>query len=666
MLRGQLFRLTRGHPAALAPVNLAVPTIAGIPTQGQVQTGTPGTWEGSPTIAYQWLADDVPIGGATTLNFTPTVAEIGTTLALSETASNSSGSTTVFSLPTAPIASDNPETPVLASGVSCPIGRATKIGAGSVPLDSDTLGLLTSSGTSAITGWQIRQTGGAAQWKTPDGTTIGASFIATTGTPVPLAALTAGDTATFEVKATNSSGPGNTVTLTHAVQSGADARPGYSVSSQTQITAVCPTTGTFTNLSDAELWLPRGVKYWETAQLLLRRIRCTSGHIGYVRPADLTNPPWVRDVKAVGFTNLDVEDLRARYDSNNTYLFWSTPDGSTYSSGNISFRRCFAGAVTPTLDNTLLPSGFRFDSTVGGSVDDAVCNWINGFVTASTTGSTFTTCSGITVRRGFVRNFRNNGIFRGGAGSSHVVDSINSEDCIYLAPTQVSAALHMDGMQDTGTGTAGTVSNCYDDRPICIVGEGVGVLQGRFGRTDLGNTHTNIGVRNPIFTISAYWGFAFGVGDGVLAERGLFFFDPNCYTAGGALRGNGYVTMVTATGRVGFTNATAGDSGWGNVVIDNCLIQDYQAGLIPTGATFTDNRGFASAALDTLTSDFSDPAGFDKAGDGWAAFTTYAAVRDEVIRCLKPIEDGPCKNGDGTYQGPLFPDGSWNDGTVYP
>lgn len=673
MLAGQLFRYTRGNPIGLAPANITAPTVAGIPTQGEQQTGTAGTWSAAISITHQWLLDDLtPISGATSLNFTPTVAEVGHSLILSETATNSFGSTTAFSLPTATIAANNPAVPVLAA-VTAPIGRATKVGAGSVPLDSDTLGLLVSSGTSAVSGWQIRQTGGAAQWKTPAGVTIGGSFIATTGSPAPLSALTAGNTATFEVIATNASGPSNTAVLTHAVQSGSDPRPGYNISSQAELVAVCPTTGTFTNLNDAELWLARGAKYWETNQLLVRRVRCAAGHTGYIRPADVSHPPLIsggaaapvlEPVKAQGCTNIVFQDLLTRKDKKNTYSYFVFPE-TTFSSQNVSFERCSFGAITQTDANTELPSGFSYTSTEGGDVNDCPGQWINGYATFSASGTTWLRCGDITIRRGFARHFRNNGIFRGGIIASHVIDNVNTEDCIYIAPTQQEPLLHMDGMQDTGSVNSGTVSNCYDDRAIVMLGEGVGVCQGRFGRTDNGNTHTNIGVRNPISTITAYWGFGFGVGNGRLAERGLFIFDPNAYTAGGAFRTNGYITLALATGRIG-TTVSVSDPGWANVTIDNCLVQDYQPTLIPTAATVTNTTNFAGATLDSLTSWFNDPVGFDKAGVGWAAFTDYAAVKAEVIRCLKPVLNGPAKNGDGTYQGPLFPDGTWNTGATFP
>lgn len=654
------------HP----PVNTVLPAISGILTEGQALTVSNGTWDNTPTTyARQWYADGVAIGGATASTYLLTASEVGKAMTAQVTATNADGSTTAASLPTAEVASNNPAIPTLNTISALPIGRATKVGAGSVPLDSDTLGLLASSGTSAISGWQIRQTGGAAQWKDPGGTTISSSFIAATGTPVPASALTAGNTATFEVKATNASGTSTPVTLTCAIQSAADARPAYNVSSQAQITAICPTTGTLTNLNDAELWLPRGVKTWETAQLLIRRVRCAAGHTGYIRPADFDNPPWLQggtapgtleSVKAQGCTNIVFQGLRARKDSLNTYLYYAFPDGTTYSSQNVSFEDCSFGAITQTDANTALPSGFSINSTEGGHIDDCTGAWINGFATFSCTGSTFLRCGDYTVRRGFGRHFRNNGLFRGGTQSSHIIDNVNDEDMLFIAPTQQDPQLHMDGAQDTGTGTAGIVSNCTSDRMIVLVGEGVGVVQGHFGRTDNGNTHTNITINNMIAMITAYWGFGYGVGDGRTLRRSLLCFDPNAYTAGGALRSNAYVSMLDAYAYTGFTGVgvTAGAPGWANVLIEDTVIQKEQTALYPTVAVRTNNRDLAGATLDTLTSLFNDPVGFDKAGDGWAAFPTYDDVRNEVIRCLKPKVGGAI---DLAGQGPLDTSGNWTN-----
>lgn len=90
----------------LAPVNTVAPVIQGDPTVGVQITAATGAWSGNPapTITWQWLADDLPISGATSLTFTPTAEEEGAVLTLRETATNSVGSASVISAPTDPVA----------------------------------------------------------------------------------------------------------------------------------------------------------------------------------------------------------------------------------------------------------------------------------------------------------------------------------------------------------------------------------------------------------------------------------------------------------------------------------------------------------------------------------------------------------------------------------
>jgi hypothetical protein len=80
------------------PINTAPPTITGTAQQGQTLTEHNGTWENSPTsFTYQWLQCDslgtscLPIAGATGQTYVPVAADVGHTIAVQETASNSGG-----------------------------------------------------------------------------------------------------------------------------------------------------------------------------------------------------------------------------------------------------------------------------------------------------------------------------------------------------------------------------------------------------------------------------------------------------------------------------------------------------------------------------------------------------------------------------------------------
>lgn len=84
------------------PTNSVAPTITGTAKVAQVLTGVQGTWAGSPAPSYarQWLADGVPIVGATAATYTPVIGDIGRAISYRVTGSNIAGSTSVTSIPT--------------------------------------------------------------------------------------------------------------------------------------------------------------------------------------------------------------------------------------------------------------------------------------------------------------------------------------------------------------------------------------------------------------------------------------------------------------------------------------------------------------------------------------------------------------------------------------
>jgi serine protease len=72
---------------ARIPAPTSKPTIAGSPTPDSTLTLTPGTWNGSPTVAHQWLRDGQPIAGETGLTHVVTQDDVGHVLAVRSTAS---------------------------------------------------------------------------------------------------------------------------------------------------------------------------------------------------------------------------------------------------------------------------------------------------------------------------------------------------------------------------------------------------------------------------------------------------------------------------------------------------------------------------------------------------------------------------------------------------
>jgi hypothetical protein len=110
------------------PSNTSPPTIAGIPQSGHQLTADPGTWSGTQPIAYayQWRRCDsaggncVDIAGATAQSYTVASADVGSTIRVTVTGSNSGGSASAASAPTAVVTPGTADPVVMAAGdVAC-------------------------------------------------------------------------------------------------------------------------------------------------------------------------------------------------------------------------------------------------------------------------------------------------------------------------------------------------------------------------------------------------------------------------------------------------------------------------------------------------------------------------------------------------------------------
>ena len=100
-----------------APGNTQPPTISGTPQVGSTLTAANGTWSGNPTgYAYAWSRCDqtgsscANIGGATANTYQLKQVDAGATLRITVTATNSAGSTSATSVPTAVVQSPPPTT----------------------------------------------------------------------------------------------------------------------------------------------------------------------------------------------------------------------------------------------------------------------------------------------------------------------------------------------------------------------------------------------------------------------------------------------------------------------------------------------------------------------------------------------------------------------------
>ena len=75
------------------PVNTVAPAITGSAQRASTLTAVPGTWSGTGnTYAYQWQRDGVNIAGATGSSYELTLADVGATVRVLVTATNSDGS----------------------------------------------------------------------------------------------------------------------------------------------------------------------------------------------------------------------------------------------------------------------------------------------------------------------------------------------------------------------------------------------------------------------------------------------------------------------------------------------------------------------------------------------------------------------------------------------
>ena len=98
-------------PAILPPIDVLPPTISGTLVDGQTLTASTGTWIDSPdSYSYQWQACDASgsncsdIAGAVGNTYTLTDSDVGNTVLVVVTATNSAGSSSATTAQTAPVA----------------------------------------------------------------------------------------------------------------------------------------------------------------------------------------------------------------------------------------------------------------------------------------------------------------------------------------------------------------------------------------------------------------------------------------------------------------------------------------------------------------------------------------------------------------------------------
>jgi Papain family cysteine protease/Ig domain of plant-specific actin-binding protein len=179
------------------PVDAVAPSISGTPRRGQTLTASPGTWSpGGTTVSYQWQraasgsSSWTVITGATAASYVPGAADVGNTLRVVVTETNSNGQGSAASNATGAIASGGP---VVAT----------------VPTAGGTLRVGQTLSASAGT-WSPAATAYAYQWQRS--TNAGSTWIGISGATHSTYVTTVTDANAYErvvVTATNSFGSGS-------------------------------------------------------------------------------------------------------------------------------------------------------------------------------------------------------------------------------------------------------------------------------------------------------------------------------------------------------------------------------------------------------------------------------------------------------------------------
>jgi large repetitive protein len=192
------------------PVDTVLPAITGSPVVAQVLTSSTGTWSNEPTsYTYQWEDCNstgeacTNISGATTSSYTVASTDVGHTIRVVATATNSTGSTTATSTDTARVAS------------AAPVNTALPAITGTAKVDEK---LTASTGT-----WSNEPTSYKYQWERCN--SVGAECSIISGATSASRTETtedAGHTLRIEVTATNAAGSTKATSTQTGVVGGAD------------------------------------------------------------------------------------------------------------------------------------------------------------------------------------------------------------------------------------------------------------------------------------------------------------------------------------------------------------------------------------------------------------------------------------------------------------
>jgi hypothetical protein len=235
------------------PVNTVVPAITGSPVVAQVLTSSTGTWNNEPTsYSYQWEdcntsgAECANISGANTSSYTVASTDVGHTIRVVVTATNSTGSTNATSTATARVASAAPVNTVLPA-----ITGTAKVGEK----------LTGSTGT-----WNNEPTSFKFQWERCN--TSGAecsSISGATGSSRTATAEDSGHTLRIEVTAANAAGAGTATSNSTGTIGGASQTQSIDANALQATSCVPSTTDCVVSDSKGNAYYSTNVKVTGTA-----------------------------------------------------------------------------------------------------------------------------------------------------------------------------------------------------------------------------------------------------------------------------------------------------------------------------------------------------------------------------------------------------------------
>jgi hypothetical protein len=305
------------------PSNTSRPTVSGVPRAGQTLTAAPGTWSGAQPITYryQWRrcgsggGSCADISGARGETYGLTAADIGSTIRIRVRATNSAGSTSADSAPTAVV-----ESPPL--NTSPPTVTGT-------PVEGAVL-----TATAGI--WSGTQPlGYAYQWQRCDPLAGCHDVIGATGTTYALSAEDVGFGIRVVVTASNAVGSSSAASAPRAVVSATEELPVNTAPPAITGTAVAGTTLT----AEPGLWSGT-----EPAAFAYRWRRCGDGGTSCGDIAGATSQAYTPVAGDVG------SSLRVAVTATNaagSATAESAPTSTVTAAGSVGYRGpSFSGAGT--------------------------------------------------------------------------------------------------------------------------------------------------------------------------------------------------------------------------------------------------------------------------------------------------------------------------------